>query len=260
MKKAIILILIIACVSGLVYSGIYIVLWIKDNNKTNEQIENVQNKVKVEEKDDSEDTVIIDEDSNYLDSKFLNVSFDVLHSINNEVVGWIYIPGTKIDYPFVKHSDNKFYLNHSIDKTYSGAGWVFMDYRNNISNLDQNTIIYAHGRIDGTMFGSLRNALEKKWLDNKDNYVLKISSRDTNYLFEIFSIYHIKSTTDYLTINYDSDDDYLKFLKMIQDRSFQKFDTSVGVLDKIVTLSTCYSSSEKLVVHAKLIKSEKNNW
>ena len=50
----------------------------------------------------------------------------------------------QINYPFVQTSDNDYYLNHSFNKKYNDAGWVFMDYRNNASNFDKNTILYAH--------------------------------------------------------------------------------------------------------------------
>lgn len=259
MKKIVLGVISIVSVVGVVYSSISIYLWYKDNNKTDSQIKDIQDMVHVQETDDTGSVDVINGDSDYSDFKLTSVDLSSLLSINKEIVGWISIPGTKIDYPFVQHTDNSYYLKRSLDRSYNGAGWVFLDYRNNINNLDKNTIIYAHGRVDGTMFGTLKNVLEKKWLDNKDNYVLRISTLKYNYLFEIFSIYHLKTTSDYLSINYDDSDDYQKFLDMLTNRSMHKFDTSVTPSDKIVTLSTCYNSTEKLVVHAKLIKMDLKN-
>lgn len=86
----------------------------------------------------------------------INVDFNELKKFNSNTKGWIQVNGTNINYPFVQAKDNKFYLTHSFDKSYNSAGWVFLDYRNNINELSKNTIIYAHGRLDTTMFGSLK--------------------------------------------------------------------------------------------------------
>ena len=83
--------------------------------------------------------------------------------MNSDVVGWIQVAGTNINYPIVQSNDNDFYLNHSFDKSINGAGWVFMDYRNNPSSFDKNTIIYAHSRVDGSMFHTLRNVVKESW-------------------------------------------------------------------------------------------------
>lgn len=185
----------------------------------------------------------------------LNVDFSELKKINNNVKGWIQVNGTNINYPFVQSNNNKYYLIHSFDKSYNSSGWLFLDYRNNTNN-NKNTIIYAHGRNDKTMFGSLRTVLTKNWLSNANNYVIKISSEKENSLWQIFSTYHIPTTSDYLQTNFESDIEYQEFLDMIKNRSSYNFNTSVTSTDNIFTLSTCYSNSDKMVVHAKLIKKE----
>jgi len=106
------------------------------------------------------------------------------------------------------------------------------------------------------MFGSLRTVLTKNWLSNTNNYVIKISTETENSLWQIFSTYHIPTTSDYLQTNFDSDNEYQEFLNIIKDRSSYNFNTSVNNNDNILTLSTCYSNSDKMVVHAKLIKKE----
>ena len=68
---------------------------------------------------------------------------------------------TNINYPVVQTNDNEYYLGRAFDKSKNDAGWVFMDYRNDVNNLSDNTIIYGHGRLDKTVFGSLKNALKK---------------------------------------------------------------------------------------------------
>ncbi len=240
----------------LFFSLFKIIGWSIDNYYTNKKLENLKKNVSSEEIEDSMYTNIVSESDN-LDSKILQVDFVNLLADNSEVVGWINVPGTSINYPFVQHSNNSYYLNHSFDKRWNDAGWIFLDYRNDVNELDTNTILYGHGRMDGTMFGSLRETLTEDWFANKDNYVIKISTISNNYLFEIFSIYKIKTTNDYLYNNFKTEEEYSRFLTKIKNRSYEDFGVDVTVKDKIITLSTCHNNSLKLVVHAKLIKQQK---
>ena len=187
----------------------------------------------------------------------INVDFEELINDNSDTVGWIQVNGTNINYPIVQTTNNEYYLTRAFDKSYNDAGWVFMDYRNNAEDFNKNTIIYAHSRLDKTMFGSLKNILRSGWLDDSDNYVIKLSTPYENTLWQVFSVYHLPTTSDYLKVNFTSDSDYNDFLNMISSRTAYNFGTSVNTDDKILTLSTCYANDEKLVVHAKLIKREK---
>ena len=116
--------------------------------------------------------------------------------------------------------------------------------------------MYAHGRIDNTMFGTLRKALTNGWLDDKNNFVIKISTPKENTLWQVFSVYKIPATSDYIQVKFNSDDKFLEFGNMLIKRSAYNFNTSISKDDKILTLSTCYDNKERMVVHAKLIKRE----
>lgn len=141
--------------------------------------------VQIKKTDETTTTEVLDS-SKYYNEQLLSVDFTNLLTKNEEVVGWIEIPYTNINYPFVQHSNNSYYLTHSFDHSYNSAGWLFLDYRNEIDPIDMNTIIYAHGRVDGTMFGSLKNVLDDSWLE-KETYIIRVSTLSYNYLFEIFS-------------------------------------------------------------------------
>ena len=129
-----------------------------------------------------------------------------------------------------------------------------MDFRNDIENLSRNTILYAHSRLDKTMFGSLSKTLKDDWYLNKDNHIIRISTETENTLWQIFSIYKIEEETYYITTDFTNDSDYQQFLNTIKDRSIYNFNTSLITTDKVLTLSTCYSDTIRTVVHAKLIK------
>ena len=135
-----------------------------------------------------------------------------------------------------------------------------MDYRNDANTFDQNTIIYAHSRYDGTMFGSLKTILTSSWYKNKDNYIIRMSTPKENTMWQIFSTYTIPKESYYITPNFKNDDDYATFLKTIKERSEEEFSGTVNTNDKILTLSTCKDNfGNRVVMHAKLIKKEVRN-
>lgn len=264
--KNIILILMFLILFITLNISIYnIIKWKLDSNKTNEEINTIQENTNIEEVKDNKGTEIIKQAKkipkenpywDYIKMNMIDVNFDNLKKINSDVVGWIKVNGTNINYPFVQSKDNKYYLTHSFNKSYNNAGWVFLDYRNNNIN-NRNTIIYAHGRTDKTMFGTLRKVLNNGWINNTNNYVIKISTEKENSLWQIFSIYHIPTTNDYLQTEFKDEREYQRFLNILKNRSNHNFNTSITSNDTILTLSTCYNDSEKMVVHAKLIKKQK---
>ena len=180
------------------------------------------------------------------------MNFNKMKSINDEIVGWIKVENTNIDYPFVQTNNNEYYLTHFIDKSFNKIGTVFLDYRNNINTLDQNNILYAHGRMDKTMFGSMRNVLDKKWFDETKDKNIYLYTENGYYIFEIFSVYKIKTTDDYLKIHFNND--FQEFINLIKSRSIYDFDVNEKNYNKIITLSTCYNKDYKIVMHGKLIK------
>ena len=188
----------------------------------------------------------------YLDTPFISVNLPALQQENPETVGWLQVLGTNINYPFVQTSDNSFYLSHSFDRSRNAAGWVFLDYRNDANLGDRNNIIYAHGRTDRTMFGSLRNLLSSSWLDNPENYLLRTKTADTSAVWAIFSTYQTPPTSDYLQTAFASDADFVTFFTDLQSKSLHDFGTFTP--GDILTLSTCYNNDLRLVVHAVKIK------
>ncbi len=261
-KNVFLALFVLICLVGLGTSLFNIIKWKIEAKTTNNQIETAQKVVKPVEIIDNDKIEIIEQEKVPLDNPYweyvqmnlIDVDFNDLKNINPSTIGWIQVNGTNINYPFVQTNDNKYYLNHSFNKSKNSAGWVFMDYRNNISVLDKNTIIYAHGRLDNTMFGSLKNILTSGWLNNKNNYIVKLSTEYENNLWQVFSIYKIKTTNDYLQISFISNESFLEFTNKLIKRSNFNFNTKVNENDKILTLSTCYNEKEKVVLHAKLIK------
>jgi len=255
----------IICFSTFFISMFDIINWKQDSEKIQTQIKKIQEKTPIRENIKNENVEIIEQKEEipetnpywgYLNLSLINVDFYDLKEVNKDVAGWIQVNGTNINYPYVKTNDNKYYLTHSFDHSKNYAGWVFLDYRNNIDLTHKNNIIYAHGREDKTMFGTLKKIFTNGWLNNTDNHVIKISTENENTLWQVFSVYHIPATSDYLKINFKNDNDFVTFANMLLQRSMYNFNTTINETDKILTLSTCYNDYERVVLHAKLIKKE----
>lgn len=182
-----------------------------------------------------------------------NVNMAGLKTQNSDVVAWISVDGTNINYPVVQTSNNDYYLNHSFYKYKTYNGWVFMDYRNSYNFEDNNTIIYGHNLLNKTAFGSLENVFTKKWVENSNKSIVVITEGKT-YYFTVFSAYYTSPETYYLQNVFYGEDSYQAFLNIIRSRNILAIDNSVSVNDKIITLSTCNDgSSGRKVVHAKLV-------
>ena len=235
--------------------------WEKDNQEIKKIETNIEEEIEIE---------IIEEEGEiinppkvkesdywlYIKVPFQNVDLEALKEKNNDTVGFINIKNTNINYPIVQTTNNDYYLNHAYDKSYNEAGWVFMDYRNNNFN-DFNTIIYGHGRLNKTVFGSLKDLLKDSWQSNKDNYTLTISSLTMNYVYQIFSIYTIDAESYYIKTEFDTNEDKQDWITEMNNRNTSIIYSPANINDKIITLSTCLNNDNgRVVVHAKLIKQQ----
>ncbi len=259
-------ILLVISICALIYYSYKIFSYHKDTKameKIKDELEETVDIKEVQEVEEDENVQVVEQEEDikkdnpyydYIKMNLIDVDIKELKEKNSDTVGWIQVNGTNINYPFVQTKDNKYYLTHDLNKNYNSAGWVFLDYRNNIKKLDKNTIIYAHARLNKTMFGSLKNILKSDWYKNKNNYVVKLSTENQNTLWQVFSVYHIPETSDYIQVKFSSDTEFKTFVDKLQKRSVYKFDTTVSGSDKILTLSTCYGETERMVMHAKLIK------
>lgn len=220
-------------------------------NGIKEELLELMKEENLPEDDGSDETDIDEPDENA--SNMIN-SYNKLYEVNSDTVGWLTVKGTKIDYPVVKATDNSYYLNRNIYKEKDYNGWPFMDYRNTIDFLDDNTIIYAHNRYtSGVMFGTLPNIAKANWLNKKDNHYITFNTLYKEMKWQIFSYYGIDVTSDYLITNFSNNTDKQEFFNMLAKRSEYNFNVSVDADDKILTLSTCLDNNRRFVVHAVLV-------
>ena len=185
-----------------------------------------------------------------------NIKFDELRQTNPDVVAWITVDSTNINYPITQTNDNDYYLGHDIMGNSKISGWTFMDYRNSSSMTDQNTIFYGHNLFNKTAFGSISNMFTDNWFKNS-NHIIVVRTDAGKFTYQVFSVYYIDPEVYYLQNNFYSNSDYATFLNTLRDRSQYNFGIGLDVGDKIITLSTCTDDNTgRKVVHAKLMSSE----
>ena len=263
-RKWVIVVFLLFFLSIFIFSAYKLYSWHNDNKEIETIADDVVKDTKVKEKEDTENTENINppEDASndywdYIKMNLLEVDFNELLKKNPDTVSWIQVKGTNINYPIVQTTDNSYYLTHAFDKSSNEAGWVFMDYRNDPVSFNQNTIIYAHSRLTGSMFGSLKNILESSWYSNKENHIIRLSTPTENTMWQVFSVYTIPKESYYITPNFNSNEAYQEFLNTMKSRSEVEFSAEVNTNDKVLTLSTCKDNfGNRVVMHAKLIKKE----
>ena len=244
-----------------IFSSIIIANWLRQGTT----IKHLENKIidntnitKVKE----EGTVVnIDEKVNeslywkYLNTPLSSVDFTSLLKENSDTVGWLIVNDTNINYPVVQTNNNDYYLNHAYDKSSNNAGWVYADFRDNFNVLNKNVVIYGHGRKDKIMFGSLTKSLDREWYTKEQNQIIQLSTLKYNTMWQVFSIYTKEAESYYITTDFNSSDEFARFLNEMNTRSIYNFGVNLSTDDKILTLSTCYNDNGiRLVVHAKLVK------
>ena len=185
----------------------------------------------------------------------IDVDFEKLKSINDDVIGWIYVDALPdISYPIVQGKDNQTYLHQTYEKNYNFAGTIFIDYENKADFSDCNTLVYGHNMKNGTMFGQLKNFSKDDSAYNKSKYFW-IFTPEKTYRYEIISAYTTAVNSDTYTLFKGPGQEFVDYMNKIVSYSDVKTTPGeLGVDDKIVTLSTCTGNeSTRYVVQGKRV-------
>ncbi len=212
---------------------INIIIWYEENKKVEEILNTVNEYISVEDTPNEVFESGEEKKTYKVDKK--------IKRVNKDIIGWIKVDNTKINYPLVKGKDNKYYLKHDLNKRNNSAGWVFMDYRNNLD--DQNIIIYGHHRKNGTMFGSIDDLFKHP----KDGKILLVVNGENRY-YQIFSIYKAKTNESAFQLNFNN---FQEELDNMCKKSVYDFKKDLSSVTHIITLSTCSDDNiDRLIVQA----------
>ena len=167
------------------------------------------------------------------------VDFDSLREINSNVVGWIILEGTQINYPVVHGDTNYQYLHHLFDGTFNPSGSIFVDAYNAPGFREPNTIIYGHHMNDGQMFAALEFYRSQQFFDENPYIFLLTPERD--YVIKVFSgfVADPHQSTVSWRYRFRDEDDVAEWLTYTQGRSEVVSNMEVLPSHRFVTLSTC---------------------
>lgn len=194
--------------------------------------------------------------------------WDALKKINKEIVGWIRLDDSRIDYPVMFHpgddQNGQYYLNHTYKHEWSEYGTVFIDYRSTESTKSKNVILHGHNMLDGSMFHELINFSERFEGDldyYRDHSVLTFNTPDGDAKWKIISVF--KTSTlfahgeffNYMQGDFTSPAEFMNFVYNVRIRSMFNVPVTVNEDDQILTLSTCsyeYTNFRTVVVARKV--------
>ncbi len=185
-------------------------------------------------------------------------SFIDMLNQNPDTIGYISIPNTLVQYPVVQTVDNDYYMGKDFYRNSSDSGAIFMDFRNNIRDIESpnNFILYGHHMKDDSMFATLTYYYSNQFFQS--NPVIEFNTIYGNYKWEVFSAYATDVDFYYIETYFETPADYEAFLLECKDKSKHKNDVMPTSDDTILTLSTCFynGEGERFVVQARLIDDE----
>ena len=187
-----------------------------------------------------------------------SVDFETLRENGPDIIGWLSLPDTVLNYPVTHTDNNEYYLNHLYDGTYNKVGCLFADYENRADFSDRNTIIYGHNMRDGSMFALLNRYDEQSYFDTHRQMYLVTPKG--GYVMEIFTAFAAKpeesgSKTSPWQLSWKDDGAYTTWLTAMKERSAVESDVTVTCSDKVLTLSTCTpGGTGRFLVMGKLVK------
>ncbi len=250
--------MIIKVLSLLIFLGIagYGITYYRGIRAAENEISNIRNIVQkkvvadtiIEENEEKE---IITYEENGMMSRYYS-----LYRQNNDLVGWLYVDGTNIDYPVMYRNDgNDFYLTRGFYKEKRSGGMLFMDYECSITDSD-NLIIYGHNMRGGTMFNELSKYKKKDFFE--ENGYIRFDSLYQSNLYRVIGAMHVRMNDGFKYYEFTkaaTEDEFDDFIATVKRLSIYDTGETAQLGDRLLTLSTCSynTSNERFVVVAKQI-------
>ncbi len=188
--------------------------------------------------------------------------YALYYSQNEQMIGYINIPDTRVDSPVVQAENDKYYLNHDFYGKATSYGSIYATYRNKFQpDLDRNTLLYGHNMFDGTRFAELLNYRNIDFF--RAHPIIYFNTLFEKRAWKIYAVYITNGSTksdngyffDY-TFTQCSDTCYEEYIEELDKRKLYETGVDITTTDKILTLSTCtYEYNDaRLVVVARMVR------
>lgn len=178
------------------------------------------------------------------------LQIEKLQEQNSDIVGWIEIEGTNINYPVLQGEDNSYYMNHNYKKEENTYGSIFLDKDYDWSIPSSNLLLYGHNLQNGELFHDILNYKDKSYYE--EHPVIRFTTEKEDSEFEIISAFYsrvyYKSETNvfryYYFINADNEEEYNEFIENAKESSIYDTGKTAEYGDQLITLSTCSYHTE----------------
>lgn len=189
------------------------------------------------------------------DTLWPQVDFAALQAINPDVVGWIYIEDTEVNYPIVQGDDNDYYLYRLLSGERNSSGSIFLDAGASELFQSRNSSLYGHNMKNGSMFAGITDYVDQEFYEKHP--VALLMTPQGNYKVRIFSCYITDAWDNAWQIVFNGSE-YGQWLNELQRKSYLATDVQPTEADRVLTLSTCtYETQDaRLLVHGILEESE----
>lgn len=174
-----------------------------------------------------------------------------LQKENSDIVAWIQIEDSKINYPVLQGQDNEYYMTHAYNKEYSKDGSLFLDKSYDWSKPSTNLLIYGHNNIGSTeMFADLINYKEEEYYNNHKTIRFTTNKEDAEY--EIIAVFlsrvYYKTEKDvfryYYFIDAENEQEFNEYVNNAKEASLYNIEETAKYGDQLLTLSTCSYHTE----------------
>ena len=227
-----------------------IIYYFYNANKDKSKYQNVLNNIYIDEEQVTEQRT----------ERMLQV--EELKKENQDIVGWIEIEGTNINYPVLQGTDNQYYMKHTYNKEYSKDGSIFLDKNYDWNIPSSNLLLYGHNNKNGTMFQNLLKYKDESFYKEHSN--IRFTTIDDDCQYEIISAFQSRVYYEdeqnvfryYYFINANDETEYNNYIEESKKASFYDTGKSAEYGEQLLTLSTCSYHTEdgRFVVVAKKVK------
>ena len=187
--------------------------------------------------------------------------FAAAYEVNPEIVGWLTIPNTNINLPVLQHDDNDYYLDHNFEGEYDPNGVPFMDFRNKVDELDNNTLIYGHNWESGQMFHSLLLYKDVEFYKQSPVITFDTVYEESQWkvisCFEAITDANIGEVFNYFNFVRTSDTERIQqYIDDVIARSYFTTTVDVNTDDKLLTIQTCANDryNRKICIVARKLR------
>ena len=174
-----------------------------------------------------------------------------MQRVNPDIVGWIYLPGTQIDEPVCRGTDNHYYLTHTAGKAENPLGAIFVPPETGKDLADAHVLFYGHNMRSGQRFGELSSYCQESFA--REYPYVYIYTPNGSRRGTVYSVYQTNRDSDAYTIGYKLETDaYAKWQERTAEQSIYDCGPIPDCGQQVFTLSTCTGSGaakERLVVH-----------